>query len=324
MKKIKILYAAGNRPEVYLQMQRILHHLDDQYFTVKIAAYNNYYFQQIDWTLDALKNVLDKRNFSIKSPYLSDYYEQVKLYNPDLIISDLEVYSSYIGNLLGIKVWQVSPLLFLFAEKNWSTFNDRYSTLVDDIFGSEYDYLTNVFNNSEQKFIYSYFADLKQQPVIVEGYDWIRPYHMMGKKHSVSQYQVCAQLFDNNKKIINQLKEYNKETVLYSFNNQEQYSFLKLKKIEYNEDYYYNIFNSNLIYNQGYSHFLADAFYNKQFSWVNPNYLSLDSAFYSIYSENFGLSKSIYHQIELMEEKKIDYNYNLNVKYLHQKIFDIL
>jgi hypothetical protein len=116
MEKIKILYAAGNTSNSKIQLSRFLKAIADKPYTIKVAAYKNSSPSiHIDWTLDYLLNIFDNNHINLNNDSFRIYLDQIKLYNPDLIISDLEYFTSYAANLLDITLWQCSSSIINFA-----------------------------------------------------------------------------------------------------------------------------------------------------------------------------------------------------------------
>ena len=93
---LKILYAASDSYSAKIRMMRFLRCIDGKY-NVKVAAYKKSGILDIvDWTLDSIKDVASLK-YRFDSDNLAVYYNQVKQFKPDLIISDLEPYTSYIA-----------------------------------------------------------------------------------------------------------------------------------------------------------------------------------------------------------------------------------
>ena len=90
---MKILYAASNSYGARLQLSRWLQAMQGSGHQIKIAAYKKSSPKRvnIDWTLNALLNIYQPDLLSTNNDNLSIYYEQVKDYAPDLVISDLEL-----------------------------------------------------------------------------------------------------------------------------------------------------------------------------------------------------------------------------------------
>jgi hypothetical protein len=131
---MKILYAASENENAKIQLSRFLKAIEGKPHTIKVAAYKKSSPKvNIDWTLDCLKNIFKPDLVSLDNDNLSIYFEQVKYYKPDLIISDLEPYTSHVANLLGITLWQCSSSMVNFALTNDYKYNlgvfKRYSYL---------------------------------------------------------------------------------------------------------------------------------------------------------------------------------------------------
>ena len=80
---------------------------------IKIAAYKISTPKDIniDWTLDALLNIYRPNLLSLNNDNLGIYFEQIKNYAPDLVISDLEYFTSYLASLMNVPLWQCSSSL---------------------------------------------------------------------------------------------------------------------------------------------------------------------------------------------------------------------
>ncbi len=317
---MKILYAVNNRKGGQLQLARFLSFNQDNW-QIKIAGHNKSCPAiNLDWTLDALQNMFDLEHVSFDNDNLRTYYEQVKSFAPDLIISDLEVYTSYIGNQLGIPVWQVSPSLLYYG--------------VDPLIKSEinvfkhYSYLFNrqnatdnilhaILGNSDRKLIPSHFGDAGSVK-LNQGYEWIRPYHISGKESVPCQHNVCAATLQNDKAFINYLKSF-KDVVLFSNNLDESYSGITLKDISKIEEYGCNLKNCIIGATQGYTDLLADLYYAGKYSLVFPDFTQGECVTNALLTEHLGLGKAIYKN-ELFEVNEIIPNLNSNIKYLHDEI----
>lgn len=326
---LKILYAAANNENARIQLARFVEAIKDKPFIVKIAAYKNSSpkNQSIDWTLDCLQNIFNPEHISLDNDNLTIYYNQIKAFAPDLIISDLEYFTSHLANELNITLWQCSSSIINFAlSKNY-----KYDL---GIF-SKYGYLLNknptyvqriinIIDNSNCNFIYSHFGDTNNVPEILGNFEWVRPYHQIGKLSPPCQHNVVAALPYNNKNILNILSNY-PDSIIFSEFLDEKYDNLSLKNINNHPEYYCNIKNSRLFLTQGQSSFLADAFYNSKYSVVFPDLQDIDCVFASTISEKLQLSKSIYGREDLSAymDLRISSKCNEKIKFLHEKIEEI-
>jgi hypothetical protein len=176
---MKILYAAGNRPGSFHQMERFLQSVQRQNHTIKLAAYQSSIGDIfVDYTLDCLLNFTNiNSNISFNSNY-NYYYNEIKRFAPDLIISDFEIYTSIIAIEANIKLWIASPVLLFYAlkkrlkdeigiYKNYSYLFNAKST--------KKNYIRYILHNSDKLFVMSHLCDLKNKPNLLYKYEWVRP-----------------------------------------------------------------------------------------------------------------------------------------------------
>ena len=177
---MKILYAAGNREGSYLQYARFLQSMRNKNIDLKTAGYQKSIKDlNVDYTLDALINFTkDDSTITINGNYRY-YQKQIETFAPDLIISDLEIYTSTIATELKIKLWQVSPLLLYFAipdkiKLDLNIFaNNRY-TFEFISFGGKSN-INNILNKSNKKLVVSHLCDTQHHTNIKDNYEWLRP-----------------------------------------------------------------------------------------------------------------------------------------------------
>ena len=317
---MKILYAACNRKGAQLQLGRFLSAVAKGEHQIKLAGFNEscpgFY---LDWTLDALLDMFNLDHISFDNDNLRTYFSQVKTFNPDLIISDLEIFSSHIGLVLNKPVWQVSPLLLYYGlnavektnmgvYKNYSYIFNKQAT-IDDL-------IRNALMNADKKFIYSHFGDATSAE-LMEGFEWVRPYHVTGKTSIPCKHNVCAVTLRNEKKYINYLNKFS-DTVLFSTNLDEEFAGVTLKDISNLVEYGCNLKNCDLALNQGFTDLLADAFYNNKFSGILPDFSQAECVINALYAEYLGLGKVIYQDedIEALEIKSSDNK----LEFLHEKL----
>jgi uncharacterized protein (TIGR00661 family) len=326
---MKILYAASNNENAGLTLSRFVKHIPDEY-QLKIAAYKKSSPPNlsIDWTLDCLLNLFRPDLISIDdNDNLEIFYDQIKYFNPDLIISDLEYFTSYIANQLNIPLWQVSPSLIPFA----LTHEEKYNL---GIF-KNYSYLTNrnplhnqrtlnIINNSDLNLVYSHLGDVDVPPQLKDNFQWVRPYHALGKRAMPCAHNIVGVTLSNNKRICRILQHY-PDTVLFTNFKDEKYSNISLKMLT-DEEYYCNLSNSYLFICEGQMNFLADAYYNNKFSVVCPNFQDLESLITATTSEKLKFSVCIYNDRQDLSEfmnVSIGNTLNTNIKYLHERLKDL-
>lgn len=329
MAKLKILYAAGNNENGKIALSRFMQAMKGLPFMVKVAAYkkSSPIGMNVDWTLDALLDIFRPETISTESETFNTYYEQVKYYNPDLVISDLDFYTSYIANLLNYTLWHCSSSLLNWAVEqkyNMGLFT-RYSYLMAKNNAMRTQRQVNVIDNSNYNFVYSHFGDTVNPPVLKENYDWIRPYHTVGKEAVPCQHNMMAASLDNNRKIMGLLKK-NADSVMFTEYPYEQQSGLWLKDLKNQEEYFCNLKNCNLFVCEGQTSFLADAFYNGKYSAVLTDFQDLECVMNSIYSEQLKLSSMLYQTEDLpaLFNQTIESpQYNGKVRYLHEWIEEL-
>lgn len=314
---LKIVYAASDREGGSIQLLRFLQAVRHKNYNIKIAAFpKSNPGISINWNLDCLKDMFNQDNFTIDNDNLRVYYDQIKLFKPDLIISDLELYTSYIANTLNIKLWQASPLLIPYS----------HSFLCKLPYRSSYAYfyrnnnsnilLKNLLANSEKKFIYSHLGDANVFK-IEEGFEWIRPYYIPGKSSRICEHEIVACTFKNDKKIIDLVKQY--EAVVFSKFKEEKYKNLIFKNLEDSEEYICNLKNCKTFISRGHTDFLADAYYNSKYSIIMPNVYDTECLINTMYSKLYKIASAKYTDEEIIN-KKIEPNFNVNIKQLHEKI----
>jgi uncharacterized protein (TIGR00661 family) len=322
---LKILYASNNTLNSRIQLNRFLKAIDSESYQVKIAAYRQTNLKNIDWTLDCLHNYFDKDKVSLDNEYFVTYYNSVKSYAPDLIISDLEYFTSYIATDLGIPLWQCSSSLLNYAlpwqhKYNLNIFSS-YSYLLYRRSNQKY---VNIIDNSDLNLVYSHFGDTVNPPPLKENFEWVRPYSYVGHKSIPCQHNIVAAIISNNKKIYSNLNKIYDCIAFTPFIN-EKYSNLLLKDIDDEAEYQCNVKNCKLFLCEGQTSFLADAFYNNKYALVMPNLHDTECIINSMYSEKIGLSKNIYSNLDLSKIESVDINYSLNNKicYLHERLSKI-
>jgi len=308
---MKLLYAAANNKNAKIQLSRFLEHWNKP---IKISAYkiSSPKNIQIDWTLDCC---VDKTT-TVENIFMNDmfsiYYDQIKKYKPDLIVCDMEEFTSYIANDLNIPLIQCSSSLFTYAlpkiEKVKYGYYKKYAYLT---YRNMDQYESKLFkiNISNVNYIYSIFGDLEYPPKINDNFEFVRPYYKTDRQLNVAKHKFYAT--SENKNIISFLNK-QQDAVLYS-NFLRKYNNFKVK----NYDYDLNITNCDIAVNDGNMNCLADAYYNSKFSLIFPDLFDRNSVIQSISSQVENIGKLMFSHD--FEEKNIIANFN-NVEFLHEKI----
>lgn len=325
---MKILYAAANNENAKIQLARFIKAMAGQLHTIKVAAYKKSSPPiNIDWTLDCLLNIFKPDQLSLNNDNFQIYFEQIKYFAPDLIISDMEYFTSYIANVLNCTLWQCSSSLINFAVENKYNLGlfKRYSFLLEKNNPLRTQRQINMIDSSNCNFVYSHLGDTVQPPALKDNFEWVRPYHQIGKNSIPCQHNIVAGLLRSNKNIFGLLKRY-PDSVAFTEFYDETYSNLSLKDIDHEEEYFCNLKNSNLFVCEGQTSFLADAFYNNKYSAVLINFKDLECVTNSVYSENLKLSTSVYDSNEDLNNlmnRPIEQKYNDRVRFLHERIEEL-
>lgn len=323
---MKILYAASNNHNAKIQLARFMRAVEGKPFQVKVAAYKKSSPKglSIDWTLDCLLNVFRPDHLSLENDNLDIYYEQVKSYSPDLVISDLDYFSSYIANSLDVTLWQCSSSLLNYAVQNKYNVGlfKAYSYLLKKNDAARTQRIINILDNSDLNLVYSHFGDAANPPDLKDNFEWVRPYYSVGKVSVPCQHNIVAGMLDSNKKILSILKK-QPDSVAFTECFHEKHAGLWVKDIGNAEEYFCNLKNSNLFVCEGQTSFLADAFYNNKYSVTVTNFKDVECVTNSMFSEHLRLSSSVYDQnLEPFLGREIETGDN-GIKLLHQRIEEL-
>lgn len=322
---LKILYAAGNNSGAKIQLSRFLQAMEGKPFIIKVAAYKQSSPSiNIDWTLDCLYNIFKPDHISLENDNFETYYQQVKYYNPDLIISDLEYFTSYIANELNITLWQCSSSLTNFAVEqkyNLGLFKN-FSYLLQKNNSVRTQRIINIIDNSNCNFVYSHLGEAENTFSLKENFEWIRPYHIVGKESIPCRHNMVGASLNNNKRVLSFLQG-QADAVAFTEFSQESYTNLWMKDIANSEEYFCNLKNCNLFVCEGQASFLADAFYNKKYSMIMTNFQDLECVSNSIYSEYLELGTIVSqteNELQNYQNKEIQIHPKEEIKFLHQKV----
>lgn len=314
---MRILYAAGNRLGSYYQLKRFLDSIASKKYTVKVAAYKKSLGDlDADYTLDCLLNFTNPDGPPSFNGNYAYYRNEIKRFNPDLIISDLELYSSIIASELKIKLWQASPLNIYYALNSKTKQNvgihKNYSHLIESNHKRS-ECLSDVLNYSDRKFVLSHLCDCENPPGLIEGFEWARPDFILGE--NVDKYHYLVALARSNKKIINEFK--NKHAVLFSPYIFEKYDMMVVADID--SDAYKNALeNCKVFISDGTAVFLADAFYNQKYSISIPRYDDIETIVSSYMNEHCGVGK-----IEAGPPMKVNIKINEKVKFVSEYLEEL-
>jgi len=325
---MKILYAASNNQNAKIQLSRFLRAMEGSAHQIKIAAYKKSSLKNvnIDWTLDALLNIYRPDLLSLYGDNLNIYLEQVKSYAPDLIISDLEYFTSSVAIDLNITLWQCSSSLINYAlvrnEKyNLGLFKYHAHALNRDTIHSQR--MINVLDNSNRNFVYSHFGDMDEPPTLLDGFQWVRPYHQIARNSIPCQHHITAAFSVLDKHVIDFLKKY-PDSVAFMDDPQERYQNVQVKDIRIVDEYYCNLKNSAFYICQGQTSFLADAFYNGKYALIFPDYEDAESITNSQLAQKIGIGRIMIFTEGLDGfSMKVEPACSDSIKYLHEHIEEL-
>ena len=326
---MKILYAASNNSNAKIQLYRFLGAMSGSNHQIKVAAYKRSSPKDIsvDWCLDALLNFCQPETTSLNNDNLVIYFDQIKSYAPDLIISDLEYFTSFIANELNVQLWQCSSSLINFAMTRREKYDlglSKYYYYAANMAYEHTQRIVHLIDNSDRNFVYSHFGDAESPPTLQNGFEWIRPYHQIHKEYTPCQHYAVAALTGSNKKVIDVLKKYTDSVVFMDY-CAEKYENVLVKDIAIQDEYYCNLKNSPLFICQGQTSFLADAFYNGKFSIIYPDYNDAEAVTNSHLSTKFGLGQITTYKedISLFANNIVNPRYNEDIKWLHEKVAEL-
>jgi len=322
---LKILYAASDSYSAKIRMMRFLRCIDGKY-NVKVAAYKKSGILDIvDWTLDSIKDVASLK-YRFDSDNLAVYYNQVKQFKPDLIISDLEPYTSYIAKELNIKIWQVNPKMLFHGmdrvDKHYLCLRYNFSILFNyDC--TVYITLNDALNTADRKFVYSHFMDAENTPKLNSGYEWVRPYYLIGDKSKPCNHEIVGATLTEDRKPHIFLNKFN-DPVLFSNFDEEKYDKLVMKNLDNELEYICNLTNSNLFLCQGHDSFLADAFYNRKYSLIMPDFNDIECLLGTYISKRCKTGIGVYGtKKQNIVPNKIKIHYKKEVKFLHEYLDEL-
>lgn len=316
---MRILYAAGNRLGSFYQLKRFLTSVHNKNYNIKIAAYKKSMGNiDIDYNLDALVNFTNPNSdISFNSNY-NYYSNEIKRFNPDIIISDMEIYSSILADELKIELWQVSPLLAYYGLSDNLRCKTEIHKHYSYLFSSSHrntDYINYILKISSRKFILSHICDIGIDISLKESYEFVRPSFVLGS--DINKYEYLCVFIKSNKNIIDKLK--NKNSIYFSSFEYEQYSKLLYKNINDIELYSNAIDNCKYFITDGTAVFLADAFYNQKYCISIPRCDDVETIIGSYLNEFYKIGKI--HDCE--HHRPIKIFLNEKVKFLSEHLEQI-
>jgi hypothetical protein len=183
----------------------------------------------------------------------------------------------------------------------------------------------NIIDNSNCNFVYSHLGDIASPPQLKDNFQWVRPYHTVGKESVPCRHNIVAGLLRNDKKIISLLKNHS-DCVAFTEFPHEQHANLWLKDIGNQEEYFCNLKNCQLFVCEGQASFLADAFYNNKHALVMPNFQDVECVTNAAYAEHFQLASSLYQidtDLNPYLDKSVEVKLDDKIQLLHEKVLEL-
>jgi len=188
---VKILFGAGNFIGSNIMLSRFLEKTKEH--DIRIISYyrNHKYLHHIDWCLDAIYNSRNKQNnnyFKLKydmiSPgvnhYLADLIiNEITEWEPDLVISDCELFTALVAKILKIQLWYCSPIL-QFIGINYECkkiYNNKIKNL-------------SLLPKGDKYLVYSPLCDISSRPILKEGFEWVKPYYKLPEEFTTENIKI--------------------------------------------------------------------------------------------------------------------------------------
>lgn len=318
---MKILYAADDRAGSFFQLKRFVDSVKNSDIQLKIAAYKKSLGTlDVDYTLDCLLNFTNPdENFSSNGNYVY-YFNEIRRFAPDLIISDFEVLTSLIALELGIKLWQVSPLLLYYAIPFSVKYNTKINKDYANLFSSNFrkkKYVNYIMNNSDRRLVVSHLCDSDKHITLRNGFEWVRPDFVLADETPSDLAFVVART-QNSKNIINSLR--NTNSVMFTEFHQEKYENLILKNIYDENEYKKQIGRCKVFITDGSESITSDAFYNQKQILFDLQHDDIESIIVSFMSEYFGIGKVMLDTVDADKLATSQIIIDDKVKFLHEEL----
>lgn len=295
---MKILYTIGDRLGAAEFLYRFLQHKDPNW-EIKVAGYHEAAskIKYLDWCLDAIYFNSHSLSYGDSDTLIAEKYaNDIKKWQPNLIICDHEYFTPRIAQSLNIPLWISTPLHSSVEKKEYRFYATAFWELRKAIYHFK----------PEKILINSPFVNLAEP-----NSDFIKPYFT---KAINNQSNVILNV-SNNKRAIKLARLFlSKYKNIYIFNDLAHAQF----KHNTNQGKYEEVLSKNSLYiTDGATESLADAIYNNCKIIVSPSFSNTESGYNGLYIKNNKFGQYV-GQIELLETFAPDYledpihNYNLN------------
>jgi hypothetical protein len=316
---MKILYAAGKFSSSKIQLQRFLEFNSGH--QLKIAGFR-FMNLDLDYTLDACENPSAANTFT-QNGCFTFYKKQVKDFDPDLIISDMEVFTTQIAKQIYKPLWHYSNALLTFGLSKSDNFDvGKCSAYLQSFYRNHWvkERLRKMTLMTNMNLVPSHFGDFGL--TLKKGFYWSRPYHKLATKELPTVPFVAA-TEKANKPMFYFLKQQDSAALLSP--TTEIHDFRIINPTTVNSG---NLIAASKIFVcDGNPYHAADAFYNNKFSVYFCDMAHTDSVelYSSLVGQRHFLGK-LYHNPDRIEpdihwnKSAFSTSQNPNICYVHEEI----
>ena len=251
---MKILYAANDNLESCLQLNRFLINFPWDQHTLKVAGYSGYdYLIDIDFNLNFVKSFYSKVSVTLNTDNYNIFCSQLDRFEPDLIISDLDKFSSNYAILNNVKLWQYSSNLLQYCLPHYWHLKLRIANRYN--YEQMYSYIINNSDKILLPTLYDQFGLTLDNKVTL-----VNPLSFKGSEDK-EIYNNCISLLENKRKY---LKLADSKSVVFTTNTFEFFNNFKLKHLYSDINYYNNIHNSKAYVCDLYDDLIFDGLLNNK------------------------------------------------------------
>jgi hypothetical protein len=311
----KILYATANKLSSYTQYERFAVAIKDKDYSLKLASFygGNYNY---DFNIGYMKSLGIRDDLSIHNKNLQDYYDFIKRFSPDIIITDAEVITAHIAFSLNIKTINVSSSLIRVGVPQFV--RSRGNLVFYSSHNQNENYMSNhkyIAENSDLNLIYSPLADLGLPTN--DNFKWTRPYHLPLSKFKSGNIAIFT---NSDKKDLIKIRNLDVD-VIHTPSYNEHYEGFELQNPK---EYDGCPVNAKYLVSNGQADYVADALYNGKIPIIFPDYTQDDSRYAACMNEAYKISSTYYHDRCVVMNKPPKIKRDPSIKYLHEYLEDLL
>ena len=320
---MKLLYALSPSSEANLRLLRFLKAIIGQNHTIKIAAYRSSIgFIKADWTLDALHDPHNLEFYPLDSETLKLYRKQVEYFAPDLILSDMEIFTAEVAISIGIPFRLIGSWLMHFGMMQDGMrlrhATARYPVLAPS--NPNIKRLSYLTHNAECNLVYSHLCDLSEAPILKSNFFWVRPYHCRGNTNPLCQHNLIGVSAWGHKPLVHYLQEHGNDNVFFTHLTHEKFD-LPIKDLNSETEYACNLANCRAVVCRGEPDILADAYYNGRAVALLPDFTDPATLYGMAITEKYQLGQVLYDTEITPELPEFTIpTLNQKVGYMHQML----